>query len=511
MSIPQAVSSSVLTPGLYLPVDLVAGTASPGVGTLRIALMATQSSGGDLTDDTEVRTLTGVDSAITAFGTGTVGHLAAKLIYQESPSAIVDAVSPAAGSGSATLDLTFGGAPTGSSTLDFDIMGRTFEVVWLVGESTSDIRDKVIAAVNQRTADLACTASSGGAAVVTLTSKVAGNVGNDILVKATVRSQTGTETLTGAATHTALPGGSSDPDFTNALAALAGREYHFIVGCLSNADAINVAAASNADRLYNHCNTYNTGKSAKLQQFIVGVTGNNLSNLATATPHANGFNNAKWGQAFFCITGRSLPGEFVGFICGHRHYAIGLDPAANIINDAANGLAGSHDKIADQPTAAETEIATGAGISIIAYTAQDQEYIVRSVTAYSQNAAGQPDRRLLDTQNVDAAYIVARDMRDNLPVEFANAKIQEDAAAGEDPPPAGVIEERDIKAFIISRLRFWQEEGVVDGPSLDTIIENNEIIVQVNSSDPTQVDIYVPFEVLQPLAKMGVYAARVPS
>lgn len=510
MTIPVAVSPSVLTPGLYMTVDLLAGTASPGTGVLKCALLATQSSAGDLTDDTEVRAGAGEASAETAFGVGTVGHLAAKLLYQEYPPMQIDFVSPAAGSGTATLDVTAAGAPTSNQVADIDIMGVTFEVTWLVGESATDFAVKVVAAITSRSNVLACTASNV-AGVVTIDSKVDGNIGNDILVKAVLRlAQTGTETLTGAATHTNLATGSSDPDLTNALAAIAGTEYHIILPCLSNADIDNTASENNLNKVVDHINTLNTGLQAKLQQVVCGTT-IAIADAKTTALNSNGANNDGVAELITCVNGRGLPGQLGAREVGGRIAAESLDPAANRIGELLDGYVGSPDVIADRPTAAESEDALGNGVSLVTYNASDAEQLSRAVTCHHQDSVGGADRRLLDVQNVSGAYIVARDVRDNLPLEFPNAKITPDIEEGADPPPAGVIEERDIKTWVISRLRIWQRLGVVDKASLDAAIAGGTLIVQVNASDATQVDIVMPFEIVQPLAKFGVVAQRLPS
>lgn len=511
MTIPLAVSPSVLTPGLYMTVDLLAGTASPGSGVLRVALLASKSSAGDLTDDTEVRSGAGEASAATAFGAGTVGHLAAKLVYQEYAPAQVDFISPVPGSGTATLDVTAAGAPTSNQVTDWDVMGRTFEVTWLVGESADDFRDKAIAAITSRANDLAVTASSGGAGVVTVDSTVDGNIGNDVLVKAKLRlAQTGTETLTGAVTLTNLASGSSDPDLTNALAAIAGREYHIVLPCLSNADVEQVVSDNNIKRTLDHINGLNTGLGAKLQQIVVGYSGAIATAKATALD-ANGCNNDGVAQLILCVNGRGLPGELGARETGGRIAAESLDPAANRIGELMGGYVGSADTIADTATQPESEDALGNGVSLVSYTVGGAAILVRPVTCHHQDTVGGADRRLLDVQNVSAAYIVARDVRDNLPLAFPQAKISPDIEEGSEPPPEGVVEERDVKAWVINRLRAWERKAVVTRASLDAAIADGSLIVQVNSSDATQVDIVMPFKVVQPWAKTGVVAQRQPS
>lgn len=509
MAIPQAVAASVLTPGLYLVVDLLAGAASPGTGQLKVALMGSKSSAGDLTNDTEVRAGGGESSASVAFGPGTPAHLAAKLLYQKFPAAVVDFIAPAPGAGTATLDVTLSGAPSSNNSILCDVMGRTFEIAWLVGETADEVADKIIAKINELTSDLACTAVDGGVGVVTINSKVAGNVGNDIKVKFNLSlAQTDTEAVD-TNTFTPLAGGTTDPDFAAALSAIKGEEYAYILPALSNTDAANTASQSNWSKIIDHIDSLNTGKDAKLQQVVVGMS-SSIAAATAAAVDANGGQNSEKGECILCVNGRGLPAELAGDEVGGWLAGLSIDPAVNRIGEESNYI-GAEDKIDDKPTLAESETALGAGVSLISYNAQNQEVLVRAITTHSQDAAGGPDRRLLDGQNVAATYIVARDMRSALPAQFPNAKISKNTAPGEDPPPKGVIEERDIEAFIVSRLEFWVAQGVITRQSLDDARANGTLIVQVNASDPTQVDIVMPFSIVQPLAKIGVVVQRVPN
>lgn len=511
MAIPLAVGPGQLTPGLYLVVDLLAGAASPGTGTLRVALMATQSSAGDLTDDIEVRAGGGEVTAQTAFGIGSVGALAAKQIYDVFPAAVLDFISPTAGAGLGTLDLTAAGVPTSNTSVLVDVMGREFEVAWLAAETADDIKTKIIDAINQRTEVLACVASSGGVGIVQIDSKVVGNIGNDIKVSAVLSlAQTGSETFTGALVPTPLAGGTTDPDFTTALSNLEGREYAYILPCLSNADAGNVSTQNNMSKTVDHINNFNTGLNAKLEQVIVGIT-TTIALATAASAAANGAQNDVTGELILCVNGRGLPGELGGREVGGWLLGLSTDPAVNRIGEDMSSYIGAVDLIADTPTAAQSETALGNGVALIGYTAQGLEVLVRPVTTHSQDATGAPDLRLLDAQNVAATYIISRDLRSALPAEFPNAKIVKDTEPGADPPPKGVIEERDIKAFVISRLRFWQAQGVITKASLDTAINGGTLIVEVNATDATQVDIVLPFSIVPPLAKFGVVVQRVPN
>lgn len=509
MPIPTAVSPSTVTPGLYLSINLLSGAGSPGGSTLKVLLLAPKSASGTLTVDTEIRTGGSPDLAATAFGSGTAGHLAAKQIYAMEPTAQIDFGAPTAGATAATLNVTAAGSPASNTSVHFDVCGREFDVAWNSGESADTFKTRAIAAIAAKTTDLPVTASSGGVGVVTISSKVTGKIGNDVRVKATLNlSQTGTETLTGAATYTNLAGGTTDPDFTTILSAANGTEYAYILLCLSNADVETAGGSSNVARLLTFINAANTGLNAHLQQGVACST----SATFTAAQAAAIARNSGVLEYVYARNARSLPCELAARELGGRLDAVLRDPAANRIGEiftgTGNGVYGSGAVVTDTMTAAELETCLTNGLTPLNFTPQGQLYLVRPITTYSQDTSGGADRRLLDVQNVDATYAVARDLRTALPAQFPNAKIAKDASPGAEPPPPGVVEERDIKAFVIGRLRFWARSGVILKATLDSVIADGSLIVQVNASDPTQVDIVVPIVVVPPLAKMGVTVQR---
>jgi phage tail sheath gpL-like len=502
-----AVSPGTLTPGFYLSVNLIAGSGAPSVGDLRVLLLTPKASTGDLTVDTEIRPGEGADSAAVAYGVGSLGNLMAQKLYEKFPTAQIDFGAPTAGSGTATKTVTFTGSPTGNNVVEVSVAGRVFQEAWLAGESASDIRDKVVARLLAETHRLPTTAAAGSTGAFSISSKVTGVVGNDIKVRVRLLyPATGTE-ASDSGTFANLTGGTTDASFVDILAAAQGREYHYIVLGISNADAVDTTSSSNVERAIVHVKAYNNGLNAKLQQIIYATTGS----LSAAIPGAIARNEG-FVQHFHCTNAQGLPGEWAAAEAGDRLRAVSLDPAANRIGNVLIGtdLYGSANINADKPTPAQCETAIAAGITIASYSANDDVFVVRPVTTYSQSQTGSPDRRLLDVQNVDATYIVARDLRSALPAEFPNAKITKDVPAGGELPPAGVIEERDIKAFVISRLRSWQRSGVVLGSALDTVIANGELSVRVNDSDPTQVDIFVPISIVPPLAKFGTVVNRNP-
>jgi phage tail sheath gpL-like len=365
---------------------------------------------------------------------------------------------------------------------------------------------------------LAVSATAPGAGAIVITGKVTGNCSKDIICQIKLgQAATGTETVVGAIVPTHLTGGTTDPDLTTILTKIAGTEYHFIVPCLSNTDATDIVATpTNLKRIRTHIELYNTGLNAKLQQVVYGITGSNagadgLAVALAAAPHTNAGGNVVYGEMVLCMMGRDLPGVVAAREAIGRVVAESLDPAANRIGEQMPSLYGALDLNTDKPTTAEIETALNAGVAIMSYTAQGIPYIVRPITTHSQDATGAPDVRCLDVQNVSGFYVPIRGIRDDLPLAFPNAKLVADTIEGTEPPPKGVTEERDIRAWIDERMRFWGREGVWSQAKIEDAILTGKRVVQVNSTDATQVDIVVPATVVPGLAKFGVYGMRVPS
>lgn len=505
MSLQTAVGPSTLTPGTYLKVNLLAGAGALGAGSLNILLIASKSAAGTLTVDTEVRAGGGESTASTAYGPGTPGHLGAKQIYANDPAALVDFVAPTAGATAATLVLTLSGVPTADNAIQWKIMGRSIQTLWANGTSAAAAAAVAIAGINAKTTDIAVTAS--GAATLTLTFKVTGKVGNDCLVQATlVNAATGTEAIAGALTPTPLAGGTTDMDVTTALASAAGKEYHFICLVTSNFDATSNSATSNPRRVATAIGNFNSGLNAKLQQCILGCT----SAQSAAKTGAINLNNPVF-ELVNVVNGQSLPGEFAGQETGQRSASDKIDPSANRIGDPIIGnIFCSYQPITDTLTLPQSEDALHNGVTPTSYTASGSPYLVRPITTYSQDANGANDVRCLDVQNVSATYIVARDIRDNLPLAFPNAKISKNFVATSDPPDIpGITEERDIYSWIAARLLQWATvKGVLDYNTTVAVIGAGDptlgaLVVSVDPSDATQVDIVIPWLIVKPLAKFS--------
>lgn len=505
MGIPLAVSAATKTPGMYLTVNLLAGTSNPGSAKLKALIIGPKSSSGTITADTMLKQAVTPDDVKTYSGPGTQAHLAAKQLFGQHGLALVDYIAPAVGGGvAASGTFTFSGAPSSTTTVKCTIHGYVVaSFIWAVGESVTTIAARARDNINGQTDNVGVVATAS-AGVLTLTAKYAGPWGNDIIVL--VELLDGAGGVMTPSTATALTSGTVEPDFTTALSTVSTREYDIIVLCTSNADGQSASGTSNPGRVKTHINTYNTGLNAKLQEVVVGLTGA-ISSAKTGSIARN----EPAMQYVFCLNGAELPCQYAGYEAGSRLKREEADPAPNRIGTTYTTLSGALDKVANKPSDVNVEDALNNGLSILNYDGQGNLFLVAPITTHSQDTLTNPDYRTFWVSDVSGAYAVAKDLRVNLPLEFFQVKVSKDLAPGSDPLPPGVVEEKDIKAFIIGRLRFWVRAGVVDGAKLTTAISTGTLIVQVDVSDSSQVDIVIPLNIMKPLSKFSTVVQKLAS
>lgn len=500
-SIPLAVQPSVKSPGVYLTVNLLAAVAGAGLDQKRALILAPKSSAGNITPNTEVRQVFGADDVALSHGPGSLGHLCAKGFFRQYPNGSLDVVAPTESAGAAAAATqTFTGTATVNSNVNVKIHGRSIDTPWNAGETAATFITRYVATVNAQGADLMVVLADATGGDVSVTSKIKGPCGNDIKLKLTITAGGGGITL--AANPTALTGGTTEPDFTTALSSVVTRSYRRIIPCVSNADAISASGTSNPGRVQTHVDTHQSGANAKLQVFTVGCTDSIANVKAGAVAKNDPAGEYVYGQNY-----RDLPCELAGAEAGDALRFIGIRANYNRISNAL-GLYGPEDLVADKLTDNELEDLLNHGVTALdVQNVTNQIILTRPITTHSLSGSA-ADYRALDLPDTDAIYTVAEDLRDVLPVEFKNCSVVENLPPGVNRIPEGVVEIKDIKGFISSRLGLWADKGVLDGAKLATAIESGQLLVDINDDDETQVDIFLPLGVVKILAKFGVTAAK---
>jgi phage tail sheath gpL-like len=501
-----AVDPSNPRPGTYIVVNLLRGSSSAGAQGLRALIVSPPQTGiGDATLDTEVRPVFSAEDVQQAQGRS-LGYLAWKAMFANDKQCLVDLITCTESAGAAAAQtLTFAGAPTSNMTFRFSVMGTAIDLSWNVGEAATLAKTNAVTKINQYVASLFCLASAGSTGVVNLTANSKGPAGNDVKLRIKVTAGAGGTATLGGAT---LVGGTTEPDMTTALSNAPVKEYDFIVLCTSNADAI-ASSSSNPLRAKTMINANNTGSASKLDQLIVASSGTiaqaKVGGLALNEPVA---------EHFCSVNDESLPCELAAAEAGDRMRRRRTESNANRVLQPLKGLKGSADPNGDQPTDPEATDALNNGVSLAGYAADGTVIILRSVTTHSQDTSGNPDRRCFDTNEVDGLYDYTKDLRTAVPQQFQSpdgqVKIAKNRQPGDDPLPVGVVEERDVRAFIIQRtLNIWVPKGVIDGAAFQAAADDGTLTSAVNASDSTQLDVFIPASCYKIAAKFGIYVAKV--
>jgi len=496
MTIAKAVASSVKTPGLYQTVNLLGGASNPGLSSLRVLIISPpNTSGGDITPNTEVREVFGPDDVATALGSGNPGHLASKRLFGHHGIASCDVIAPAESAGAAATETqTFSGTATENSTLRFRIHGRTADVSWLSGEASTAFVARAVPIINALGADLFPTAAAN-ISDIDYTAKSKGPWGNDVRINVSVIEGGGGITI--SANPATLGTGTTEPSIATALTNIDTREYGLIVLCISNADATDASSSSNGELLRDHIQGLNTGNAAKLQFGIVGHTGVIADVKAGAADRNAAEMEYVYGQTF-----EDLPCELAGAEAGDTLRFVSLRANYNRIGNKLD-LYGPADVAVSKPTDAEVEDLLQSGVTPLNFELGTNEiFLVRPITTHSLNGAN-PDFRALDVSDIHGIYAVARDLRTATPIEFANASISEDLPPNADPLPPGVVELKDVRAFVLSRIGFWIKQGVVNRAAFQAAVDAGDFTFELDASDPTQVNNILPLSIVKPLAKIG--------
>lgn len=509
---PLAISPSQRSPGLGIVVNFTAGAQSPGNAPLNALLIAPAGAQGTIAPDTQlVTTASGPGQVGTLLQQGTPGHLAAVALFAECPNAQVDVVAPAASAGNtAAGTITFSGTPASPYAVTVTLCGRQVQFSWNVGESAVTAATKCVAALAAIDVQSPVAPSNGAgvSATCTLTAKIPGNWGNDITYSCVAVGGAGGSVTPNSSNLSSLSGGTLEPSLTNVLALLS-KEYTYILFCTSNADAGSASSNSNVQALQNQVAAQQSGTSARLQQVVLGVTGTLSAAMVGTAKHDFGEM-----EYIFCQYGQSLPAEWGGAECGARLREVAKYAAINRINmNYVATLYGPQNMATQQLSAAQEETALFGGISPVLFDAIGNPRPARPATTYFADQNGNPDPRILDTSIVDGIYTVARDLRTALPEQFANKSITENLPDGADSLPANVVEIRDVKAFIVTRCLFWaRTAGVLQYNALLVAIGTPQspgsLIVQIDPTDPSQVDIVLPLSTVPPFAKTSLYIVK---
>ena len=399
-------------------------------------------------------------------------------------------VEPAAGV-AATKTITFTGTPTASGTETFYIAGQQVPIAVLTTDTPTTMATNLVAAITALTS-LPVTATNT-AGVVTLTVKWKGDTGNDIQVQ---RNYGGA-----AAGQFAVPGitvaiatgatGSGQPTFTNSIAAIASGNY------------VNVAIAqTDSSSLSTWGTEYGfgpTGRWSYIRQQYGWIY---------SAHRSTNFNNAiTFGQLNNqpCISimeiEQNTPSpiwEVAAAYCGRGASALLDDPARPLQTLELIGIV---------PAAAQDQYSdtirnnlTGNGLAIQRVAPDGNMMILREQTTYQKNQYGQTDTAFgLLTILATLKAVISR-QRAAITSKFPRYKLAPDGTRF--GPGQAIVTPSIIKGELIAEARQDEFDGLV----ADVAIFKNNLIVEIDSTNPNRVNVLYPPRLIGQLRIFAVLA-----
>jgi phage tail sheath gpL-like len=380
----------------------------------------------------------------------------------------------------ATGTLTITGPATESGTLNIWIAGRRVQVAVTNGDNANTIAAAINTAVNAVT-DLPVT-SGVVAAVVTLTARHKGEIGNYIDVR--LNYVFGEKTPKGVAVAiVAMAGGTTNPDVQTAITAIGAEQYHTVIFPYTD--------ATNLGKIENELAT-RFGPLVQKEGHAFSAASGTHAGLITLgssrnSPHVTIMGSGK---------SPTPPWEWAAVVGAVD--AFETDPARPRQTLWLQGILPPAE--ADRYTRAERNLLLFDGIATFLTDAGGRVLIERLVTTYQTNAFGVEDISYLDVETLRTIAYIRYDVRSLIALKYPRHKLANDGTqfgAGQ-----AIVTPNVIRAELIARFRLWEEAGLAEGFEQF----KRDLIVERNGPDPNRVDAIIPPDTIN---GFRVFAAQV--
>lgn len=417
-----------------------------------------------------IDTVTSPDQAKALYGRGSIlAHMCEKFLAANSYTQL-DVISMAdnAAGVAASSTLTFTGPSTAAGTVSLMIGGRVVQVAVSAGQAASAIATAVAAAISALP-DLLVTAVAA-AAVVTLTSKHKGEVGNSIDVRACYYAG---EALPAGVTLAivAMSGGTANALLQPALDVIGDEWYTDYVTAYT--DAANMTSLEAKMDV-------NFGPLKMMDGMIWASASGTLSALATLGT----------GRNSRCVTMLGLrksptpPWEVAAVYAGVGAYYIGIDPARPLQTLPLPGVLAP--PVAERFIFSEREQLLRSGIATAKADRAGTVTIERAVTMYQLNGFGAADTSYLDVETLKTLALLRYDTRSYIALRFPRHKLAGDGTAAS--RGQAIVTPSIIRDHLIARFRQWEDLGLVE--NIDQF--KADIIVEIDPQDPNRVNAKIP-------------------
>lgn len=479
------IPSNIRTPLFYVEFD--ASQTGFAAAIAPSLLIGQKLSAGAAVADVAVQ-VSGVEQAKGLFG---AGSMLARMVefYRKNDSVGELWCLPLADDGAAvaaTGSVAITGPATKAGTLVLYVAGQRVRLGVSAGDSATAIGDALAALINADS-DLAVTATAV-TGTVTLTSRHKGELGNDIDLRVNYLGAFGGEALPAGVTVviTAMAGGATNPDITNALAAL-GDELFDHIGCpytdTANLEALEDALGHAAGRwawdrqIYGHAYTARRGSVAAL-----GAFGNGRNDPHTSVMGFDKSPSPVWAVA--------------AALTGQASRALNIDPARPLQTLALVGLLPPAQ--ADRFTLQERNVLLYDGISTFTVGDDGTVRIELLISTYQKNAFGDPHDAWLVVNTPATLTRSMRLFRSRITTKFARHKLAND---GDNSLGDNVATPSIIRAELLAEARAQVRAGLLE--SYEAFASS--LIVERAEADPNRVNVLMRPDLVN---QLRIFAVR---
>ena len=383
---------------------------------------------------------------------------------------------PASAAGTATLYVAANSVPGSNTTVQFAVTAGM----------TATAMATALAAAIAANPDLPITAMVDGTtpAKVDLTCVHKGLYGNDIDLRTSYYAGDGMPAGM-TATITAMSGGTTNPDLTNTVIAMADTWYNSIAFPYSDQASITAMGAELTRR---------EGPLTQIPGHGYGAVAGTVSTAAAfgETP------NSKYFDYFGTTLSPTHPSIWAAVEAGVIEYYGNIDQARPLQTLQLPGILPP--AVSDRPDWQERNLLLMDGIATFKVDAGGNVLIERAITTYITNAEGYPDASYLDVETLLTLYFLRYSLNARIAQKYPRMKLAADGtrfAAGQ-----AVVTPSIIRAEIIALFSDWQSAGLVQ--NLDQF--KSALIVQLDPNDPNRVDALIPPQLI---TQFRVFAAQI--
>lgn len=471
------------TPGTYLEVD--PSRALQGLLGLhqRLLIIGQRLTGGE-TPALEPVLVVSPKDAVRRFGFGSM--LANMLTAAKSANGYTETWAVALDDDPAGVaaqgTLTFGGAPTAAGTVSLLIGGARVRVGVAVGDTPAQVASKAAAALGAL-GGLPVSAAAN-AAVVTLTHRHKGEVGNSLdLRHSYYQGEALPKGLTLAITG--MAGGTANPDLDPALASLADRRFHYVVspyGDAANLTALEVWLAERWDPL----------------KHLEGLGFTAARGSAATLSTLGNSRNAPYTSLMGAGLSPSAVEIWAAVYGAVEAFNLNIDPARPTQTLVLPGILPP--AVPDILDTSECNILLHDGISTYLVDDGGLVRIERDVTTYQTNALGVDDPSMLDINTMATLAFIKDQVRARVTNRYPRHKLADDSTnvgAGQ-----AIVRPKDMRNELIALFREMEKNGIVE--NLDQF--KTDLLVERNASDRNRLDAVIPPDLV---GQFRVFAGQV--